>query len=92
MTMRIRVSLALVLAIAGCSQPVQVPTESQFEKNPDLLKTWLGKCRHGEYSNLGQEETQHMCGSAESAAGRMVQLQAGKEADDTFGNILSGKE
>lgn len=90
--MRKRLSLALVLAIAGCTQPVQVPSESQFEKNPDLLKTWLDKCHHGEYSNLGQEETQHMCGSAEAAAIAKVQQQAGKEAADTFSNIFSGKE
>ena len=90
--MRNRVPLALVLAIAGCSQPIQVPTEAQFEKNPGLLKTWLDKCHHGKYSNLGQEETHHMCGSAEAASIANVQQKAGKEADETFSNILSGKE
>lgn len=92
MRKRLSLSLALVLASAGCTQPVQVPSESQFEKNPDLLKTWLDKRHHEEYSNLGQEETRHMCGSAEAAAIAKVQQQAGKEANDTFSNILSGRE
>ena len=90
--MRIRIMLAVILGLSACSQSVQVPTEAQFDQNPDLLKSWLEKCRHGEYSNLGQEKTQHMCGSAEAAVDALVQRQSGKDTDDTFANVLSGTE
>jgi hypothetical protein len=86
-----RIIVATLLGLAACSQPVQVPTEAEFEQNPALLKTWLERCRHGEYSKLGPEETQRICVSADAAAGAILQLQSGKDTDDTFANILTGK-
>lgn len=80
-----------LLAVAGCSQPVQVPTEAAFEKDPALLTAWIAKCRGGEYSNLRADEKLRMCGSAESAAGVMSQRQAGKDADDAFSNAILRK-
>jgi len=80
-----------LLAMAGCSQPVQVPTEAAFEKDPALLRTWIEKCRSGEYSNLGADEKLQMCVSAGSAAGVMTQRQAGKDADDAFSNAILRK-
>lgn len=80
-----------LLAVVGCSQPVQVPTEAAFERDPALLKRWIEKCRSGEYSNLGADEKLRMCGSAASAAGAMSQKQAGKDADDAFSNAILRK-
>jgi hypothetical protein len=89
--MRKAVVIAVVLGIAGCSRSVTVPTEAQFEQSPDLLKTWIDKCQHGEYSNLGAEEKQRMCGSAQAAANVLTERQAAKAADDSFGNAILRK-
>lgn len=89
--MRRAVAIAIFIGIAGCSQPVTVPTEAQFEQSPDLLKTWIDKCQHGEYSNLGAEEKQHLCGSAQAAANVLTDRQAAKAADDSFGKAILRK-
>ena len=89
--MRRAAVIALVFGIAGCSRPVAVPTEAEFEQSPDLLKTWTEKCQHGEYSNLGAEERQRMCGSAQAAANVLTERQAAKAADDSFGNAILRK-
>lgn len=89
--MRKTVVVAVLLGVAGCSQPVTVPTEAQFEQNPDLLKSWIDKCQHGEYSNLGADEKQRMCGSAQAAANLLTQRQAAKAADDSFGKAILRK-
>jgi hypothetical protein len=89
--MRKTVVVAVLLGVAGCSQPVAVPTEAQFEQNPDLLKSWIDKCHHGEYSNLGADEKQRMCGSAQAAANVLTQRQAAKTADDSFGKAILRK-
>ncbi len=91
MIVRKTVVIWVLLAVAGCSEPVQVPTEAAFERDPALLKTWIEKCRSGEYSSLGADEKLRMCGSAESAAGVMTQKQAGKDADDAFSNAILRK-
>ncbi|RYF07221.1 MAG: hypothetical protein EOO77_26035 [Oxalobacteraceae bacterium] len=88
MIMREAVALAVFLSVAGCSQAVTIPTEAQFEQNPDLLKTWISKCQHGEYSNVGAEEKQRMCGSAQVAANIETQRQAARAADNSFGNAI----
>lgn len=89
--MRKAIVIAVALGIAGCSRPVTVPTEAQFEQSPNLLKTWIDKCQHGEYSNLGAEEKQRMCGSAQAAANVLTERQAAKAADDSFGNAILRK-
>lgn len=89
--MRKAVFIAVLFSAAGCSQPVTVPTEAQFEQSPGLLNTWIAKCRHGEYSKLGSEETQHMCGSAQSAANILTQRQAAKAANDSFEKAILRK-
>lgn len=89
--MRKAVVIAVLVAVAGCSQPASVPTESQFEQNPDLLKTWIDKCQRGEFSNLAAEEKQHMCGSAQAAASVLTERQAAKSADDSFGKAILRK-
>jgi hypothetical protein len=91
MIVRKTIVICGLLAAASCSRPVQVPTEAAFERDPALLKTWIEKCRSGEYSNLGADEKLRMCGSAESAAGVMTQKQAGKDADDAFSNAILRK-
>ena len=89
--MRKAVVIAVIFGVAGCSRPVPVPTEAHFEQSPDLLKTWIDKCQHGEYSNLGSEEKQRMCGSAQAAANVLTDRQAAKAADDSFGKAILRK-
>ena len=85
------VVIAVLLIVSGCAQPIAVPTEAQFEQSPDLLKTWIDKCHHGEYSNLGAEEKQRMCGSAQAAANVLTARQAAKAANDSFGTAILRK-
>jgi hypothetical protein len=89
--MRKALVIAVLLGAAGCSQPVTVPTEAQFERNADLLKMWIDKCQHGEYSSLGTEEKQRMCGSAQAAVNVLTERQAAKAADDSFGKAILRK-
>lgn len=83
--------IVILLLITGCSQPVQVPTEAQFEHNPELRRSWLADCRSGKYSNVGTEEHLHMCGSVEAASDAIFQEQAAKQVDDVFSNATLRK-
>ncbi|WP_174278249.1 hypothetical protein [Sphingomonas bacterium] len=91
MTVRRVIGVVFLTFIAGCSQPVQVPTEAQFEQSPNLLSAWMIKCQSGEYSNLGAEEKQRMCGSAQQAANVLLQREAARKADDSFSSAILSK-
>ena len=91
MIVRKYILIGTLLLVTGCSQPVQVPTEAQFEHNPELRKSWLADCRSGKYSNIGAEENVHMCGSVESASDAIAQEQADKQVDDVFSNAILRK-
>lgn len=90
--MRKAIALFAVTILAACSKPVQVPTEAEFEANPQMLADWMQKCTKGEYSNLGLEEATKMCGSARSASNTLAAKANAKASSDLFdANIIRKK-
>ncbi|QDK36001.1 hypothetical protein DM450_25150 (plasmid) [Sphingomonas sp. IC081] len=84
MTMKKWIALSVLLAVAACSKPVQVPTEAEFEATPKMLSDWMQKCTKGEYSNLGIEEQSKMCGSAQAASNALLQKARAKQNAKLF--------
>lgn len=80
--------LALLIVLAACkaAQPadVQVPTEAEFEANPQLLADWMKKCTQGEYSNRSVEDHSHLCGSAQAASAALSAKSLEKKHEKLF--------
>lgn len=79
-------ALAIVMALAACTKTaeVKVPTEAEFEANPQLLAEWMSKCTQGEYSNLSVDEHGRMCGSAQAASAALSAKSLAKKHEKLF--------
>lgn len=81
----------LLVGISACHSDESIPNVDDFKKDPALLKTWLDKCYHGEYSHLEATEQMNKCENAFNAQASLSNAAAVKANSDTLkANSIGG--
>jgi len=80
-----------LLVVCGCQPAVKVPTAEALVGNRQLLAEWQTKCNTGEYSQLAAAAKTDLCSTTQDASVTVVQMRAGKNDSDFFGNMSKRK-